>query len=245
MSPPRLPVARAVGVLGEVLITLGLVLGLFVTYELWWTGQQTAQAQDRLADRLTDEFAAATQVPQPSDDPVVAPIDPADEGEGGGEPAEEVRAGDGIAVLRIPRLGFDWSWVVVEGVARNDLKQGPGHYPETALPGEVGNFAVAGHRRTYGQPFVDLDRLEPGDLVIVETAGGWVTYETDSSEVVLPDETGVVLPVPKQPSAQPTDRLFTLTTCWPKNGSSKRLVVYGHQVEERSRDQGPPPGLEG
>lgn len=229
--------ARAVGVVGEILITLGVVMALFVVYELWWTGQQTARAQDELTEQLTESFAAA-ETDGAVDGAVDGDASPGAPTDDGPPPA------DAVALLRIPRLGARWEWAVVDGVSRSDLKRGPGHYPDSAMPGEVGNFAVAGHRRTYGQPFVDLDRVEEGDLVYVETAAGWVTYEVDSSEVVPPNATDVVLPVPKKPGVEPTERLLTLTTCWPKNSSSKRLIVYGHLVDARSRDQGPPPSLE-
>ncbi len=223
-------VASLVGVVGELLITAGVVLGLFVAYELWWTGRETAQAQDTLQDELAEQF----------DDPVLTSP--------GATPAPTTTVpapppGDALGLLHIPSFGADWEWAVVEGVRRNDLKKGPGHYPDTALPGEIGNFAVAGHRTTYGSPFANIDDLDAGDRIIVQTTAGWFTYAVDESEIVAPSRGDVVAPVPERPGVEPTEARITLTTCHPRYSAARRLIVYGTLVESRTPDQGPPADL--
>ena len=92
----------------------------------------------------------------------------------------------------IPSIGLDW--IVVEGVQVADLKKGPGHFHETPMPGQLGNAAIAGHRTTYGAPFFDLDDLEPGDLIEVQTLVGTFIYEVTGTEVVNPSEYALVIP---------------------------------------------------
>jgi sortase A len=133
--------------------------------------------------------------------------------------------------------------VVVEGVAQTQLEQGPGHYIGTALPGEQGNAAFAGHRVGRGSPFLDLDKLQPGDPIVVETADAWFTYRvlgdpatgsftSDPSgipgqEIVLPTQVSVIAPTPGGPEAGPaTGAYLTLTTCHPKFSARQRLVVH-------------------
>lgn len=214
----------AVGVLGEVLITAGCLLLLLAVYQLFWTGVETGRAQDRLrADLLKDWAAPAPAVPTPAPGAGSArrPARPAPPPPAAGEP---------VLLLRIPRLGPDFEWVVLEGVRPADLKRGPGHYPGTALPGEVGNVAIAGHRATNGEPFAYLDRLREGDEIVTRTRAGEFTYRVTGSRIVAPTRTDVVLPVPGRPGATPTRRLLTLTTCHPRWGSTSRLIVSAQLV---------------
>jgi sortase A len=190
---------------GQLLITLGLVVLLFCVYELYWTGVETHEAQGSLRDSLEKGW---------SNDPTKVRT-------------EEFDIGDGVGLLTIPRLGDDWSWVVVEGVTTDALKDGPGHYPDTAMPGRVGNFGVAGHRATNGEPFAHLDALRPGDAVEVETADALYTYRVKRSEITTPQDVDVVAPVPGEPGAEPTRKRITLTTCHPRWSSTHRLIVYG------------------
>jgi sortase A len=148
--------------------------------------------------------------------------------------------GEGFAFLRIPRLGRDYSVPVVQGVGLDDLARGVGHYPRSAGPGEVGNFAVAGHRATNGEPFAYLDRLRKGDVVVAETRSRWFTYVVDRTRIVLPTDTWVIDPVPGRPRAEPTERLLTLTTCNPRWASTQRLIVFGHLKSSRPKSEGPP-----
>ena len=197
-----------VGVLGELLITAGLVVGLFAVYTLFWTGVETSREQDV----LEREFEAQSQ-PESSSTPDASG-------------AEELPS-DAYARMRIPRLGESWEWIVVEGVDLNTLTRGPGHYPESAAPGETGNFAVAGHRATYGEPFAYLDQVQAGDEILVERDGQDFRYVVTESFITVPSDTDVLLPVPGQPGVDPEIGTVTLTTCNPRWGSTQRLIVHG------------------
>ena len=124
--------------------------------------------------------------------------------------------GDALTRIRIPRINVDV--VVVEGTTASALRAGAGHYPNTPLPCESGNVAIAGHRTTYGKPFHNLDLMRPGDDIILETPIGSCTYKVSKMPFpVSPDDGSVVLPTP-QPS-------LTLTTCHPKGSAKQRLIV--------------------
>ncbi|HVF21309.1 MAG TPA: sortase, partial [Mycobacteriales bacterium] len=131
--------AKALRGVGQTLITIGLVILLFCVYELYFTGLETRAEQKRGRETLLEEWALPARAPD-----LTIP---------GSSPLADVDVGDGLAILRIPRLGRDWAKVVFEGVRVSDLKKGPGHYPPSAQPGQIGNFVVSGHRTTYGAPF--------------------------------------------------------------------------------------------
>ncbi len=119
------------------------------------------------------------------------------------------------AIIRIPKI--DLSQAVVEGVSRDHLKNGPGHYPGTAIPGYSGNAVISGHRTTYTKPFLDLDLLAPGDEIVVDTHEGSFRYLVERSHVVSPDDFRPL---------EATDRpLLTLTTCTPKGTADQRLIL--------------------
>ena len=237
--------------LGQTLITLGLVMLLFTFYELQVTNLVTEREQGRLTEELTARWAEP-RVPAPGDttgppepDPVL-PGTPA-------EPDQPVAApvarslGSGFAILRIPRFG---SWndtppVVVEGVSVEDLKKGPGHIPGTALPGEIGNVVLSGHRTTYGAPFSRFDELRPGDAVVLETRDMWFTYEITGSRIVAPTATEVTLPVPGEPRATPTKRLLTMTTCNPKYSAKQRLIIFAEMTIAEPKGGAQPVALQG
>ncbi|OHV40761.1 class E sortase [Pseudofrankia sp. EUN1h] len=217
-QPPRPRLGRvgaaAVRAVGELLITLGLLVALFLAYQLWITDLFQARSQSRLHDRLTASWhGPATKPPaKPSQPPPATRPKPA--------------VGQGFAVLHIPRLGDDYAPVVVEGVGEAQLEEGPGHYPGTAMPGETGNFVVSGHRTTYGKPFNRLDELRTGDPVVVEVSDRYYVYRMTRSEVVAPDRIDVTAPVPEHPGATPTAAVLTMTTCHPKYSAKSRLIVF-------------------
>lgn len=219
--------ATGIGVLGELMITAGVVVLLFVVYELWITGIFTARDQQALSSQLTRRWEAPHHIVSAGAGPVVSPVP----------------AGQALAVLRIPVLGARWRWVVDEGVAPADLAKGPGHYPGTALPGGVGNFVVSGHRTTHGAPFYNADRLHPGDAIVVETRDAWFVYRVTGESVVPPTDLAVILPVPNRPGATPTDRLLTFTTCNPRFSASQRLIVHGTLATVQLKSQGTPAAL--
>jgi sortase A len=217
--------------IGQTLITCGLVVLLFVFYEVYVTTWFTHREQTKLKHQLTQLWAQGQ-------DPLALP---------GGKIAQ-LDAGKGIANIYIPRLGRDYAWTIVEGTSAADLDKGPGHYSPTALPGQIGNFAVAGHRVGKGEPFLNLDHLKPGDTVIIQTATTWYVYQVlgDAStgnlggltavdqvgdkipgrEIISPDDSQVLEPVPDHVGATPTEHLMTMTTCHPKFTASHRMVVY-------------------
>jgi sortase A len=204
--------------LGQLLITLGVVILLFVGYELWWTGFYTERAQHTLTQDLRNTWQGNA--------PDVSTITP-----------DKVKLGSGVAVLYIPRFGRHYHFVVVEGVSTADLQKGPGHYPGTALPGQLGNFYVAGHRTTYLHPFNQIAKLRPGDQIVLETKNMWFTYTVENipgtkipwKEIVDPtDVAAAVYPVPDQPdpNKKPTLRLLTFSSCHPEYSARYRYVVH-------------------
>lgn len=217
--------------IGQTLITVGVVLLLFTVYELKVTNLVTAQEQEDLREEIERVWAQPVPVSAPASGP------------------RPVELGTGIAVLRIPRLddGPDdpYTKVVVEGTGVEDLKKGPGRIVESQRPGELGNLVISGHRTTYGAPFADLDRLQPGDAVVVETRDTWYTYRVTGSEIVLPTAVEVTLPVPKQPGVAPTKSVLTLTTCNPKYSARQRLIISADLVETLPKSDGDPAALVG
>jgi sortase (surface protein transpeptidase) len=222
--PPRRDRGRLVLVgLGELLLTAGLVVLLFAVYVLYVTDLLSDRRQDALADDLRTEWT--------------------DERNGAPAPATPPEFGDAFAFLHIPRLGTDYRRAVVEGTGQVELEQGPGHYAGTAMPGEPGNLAIAGHRVGRGSPFLDLDRMQPGDPIVVETRDAWFVYRVlgdpatgdyyaDASgipgrEIVYPTQTEVIAPTPGGPAeGAPTGSYLTLTTCHPKYSAQQRLIVH-------------------
>jgi sortase A len=139
-----------------------------------------------------------------------------------------VSVGDSLTRLKIPELDVDV--VVVEGTTASALRAGAGHYPETPLPCELGNVAIAGHRTTYGRPLHDMDLLEQGDVITLETPIGDCTYEiTEKPFVVSPKQIDVV-------SNTPNRATLTLTTCHPKGSAKQRLVLHAELVSSSVRD---------
>jgi sortase A len=211
-------VRRVLGGIGRVMITAGTLILLFVAYQLWGTGLRTAQAQNDLEaefEAQAEQYATDNPAPDPDpgDDPepVSTEIPP--------PPA----IGEGTGRIEIPAIGVDW--VFLEGVALEVLKDGPGHYEGTPLPGEEGNAALAGHRTTYGQPFHNLDQLGPGDRIIVTyITGARFEYEYRETEIVSPDRVEVI--------ANTEDDRITLTACHPKYSASERIVVRAALVGE-------------
>ena len=226
---------RAIGIFGEILVTLGVIVLLFGAYELWGTGVYTAQQQTDLRSRLEQSWAAATAVPPPPTTATSGGPSPTTGQTPGQSPVPtkapvfditQVPIGSGLAILRIPLFGADYQKVVVQGVGVEDLKRGPGHYPGSAFPGDVGNFVVSGHRTTYGAPFNRIDELHAGDPIVVQTATDWFVYRVTSEEVVDPSALDVITPVPHHPDEKATAAVMTLTTCNPKYSASQRLIVY-------------------
>ncbi len=233
-SPPRSRVV--VGVLGEILMTLGALVLLFAVWQLWWTDVVAGRAQaaevSRVEQHFQDDPAIVTPTSGPSRGTSVRASEP-----------EPTIAGDVFALIRIPRFGAGDVHPVVDGTSLADLRQGVGHYASTALPGQVGNMALAGHRTTWAKPFSRIDELRPGDAVVIETATAYVVYRVRSSEIVAPTDWAVVAPVPDQPGEKPTQAWLTLTSCHPRYSARQRYVVHALLDHVYPRAQGLPAGL--
>jgi sortase A len=264
----RDPVRTTVRTVGEVLITAGLIMLLFVVYEVYVTDWISAGKQRDATAALDKEWKA------PADDPQRV------------DHLDGLKEGDGFAKMYIPSFGPDYHFTIVEGTTDKSLEVGPGHYTDTAYPGEPGNFAVAGHRVGKGAPFNDLDLLDSCDAIIVETKNSWYVYrvlpmsdevakwaqlkqtkprctetgpqgqaesvdplsgdyaQTIGKEIVKPSEGGVVAPVPHHPEVKRSKgeqaALLTLTTCHPKFSDKQRLIIHAKLVAQWKKDPGQP-----
>lgn len=208
--------------LGALILAAGLAGALTLVWQLWWTDIRAADHAETLVAELRTGFDA--RQPQAH----AAPTGTSTDG----------------AIVHLPSL--DEVLPVLPGVGADVLDQGVlGHYPGTASAGEVGNFAVAGHRTTYGRPLWALADLAPGDEIIVETAEAYFVYAVRGHRVVVPSETGVLAPVPDRPGERATEAVMVLTTCHPRFSARERLVAYADLVRSVPRDQGPPAGLAG
>ncbi|WP_052390645.1 class E sortase [Streptomyces sp. NRRL B-24484] len=226
----RVVLARA---LGEGFITLGLVMLLFVAYQLWWTNVQADASANAAGDRLEQQWNSAPQ--------------PTGSAKPGATLAGQFEPGKGFALLYIPKLGLKYP--IAEGTQKQQVldKGLVGHYTGTAMPADrTGNFAIAAHRTTHGQPFRKIGQLAPGDKIVVETAIAFYTYEVAGGiPETPPTNVTVIQSVPKgSPFTQP-GRYITLTTCTPEFSARGRLIVFGKMLEERPRSQGKPAALTG
>ncbi|WP_061451499.1 class E sortase, partial [Streptomyces scabiei] len=212
-------------VIGEVFITTGVVMLLFVTYQLWWSNIRAHQQAGREATSLQEEWKSGKRAP------------------GAFEP------GQGFAILHIPKL--DVVVPIAEGISKSKvLDRGMvGHYDansiKTAMPEDkTGNFGVAGHRNTHGEPFRYINRLKPGDPIVVETQDKYYVYDMSSIlPVTPPSNVSVLNAVPPGSGFTKPGRYITLTTCTPEFTSKYRMIVWGKMVEERPRSEGKPDAL--
>jgi sortase A len=225
--PPPHDWRWVVGTIGKVLIAIGILLFGFVAYQLWGTGIEYRQSQDALADDFAELLANTTTAPSTTVTTVppttvgpttTTPETTAPPTTAAPAPVPEFASGDVMARLQIPSIGVET--YVVSGVQPADLKHGPGHYPDTPMPGQLGNSAIAGHRTTYGQPFYRLDELKPGDQIELTTVQGHFVYAVTGSEVVSPSQSDVI------DTTDPNIAMLTLTTCTPRYTAKQRLIVF-------------------
>ncbi|HWM39283.1 MAG TPA: class E sortase [Streptomyces sp.] len=230
------PAIIASRLLGEVFISAGVLMLLFVAYQLWWTNVLAGQEAGGAAQDLQAQWKDG------------------DGGEGSLDPerkADSFAPGEGFALLYIPKL--DVRVPIAQGVSKPQVldKGLVGHYDEepvkSAMPWDKkGNFALAGHRNTHGEPFRYVNRLVAGDEMVVETATKFYTYKmANRLPSTSPSNTGVIDPVPQQSGFNTPGRYITLTTCTPEFTSKYRLIVWGKMVEERPRSKGKPDALVG
>lgn len=243
-------------VVGELLLTVGVIILLFVIYEAFWTNIVSGRLQDEVNTHLEESWS---QAPAAAGDEPVPPLIPV--------------LGEGFARVHFPTLGA--AYAVVEGTRTEDLRAGPGHYTDTQMPGEAGNFALAGHRNGSGAVFQHLDQLDACDAVVVETASQWFTYrllplDQTSPErrasaesclnpeqaarvsdgdyahvlgrhITVPGDIDVVNPLPGSPWVAPDpalESMLTLTTCHPLFSNTERMIVHGVLVETISKSTG-------
>lgn len=217
-----------IGIIGDLLVTAGVLVLLFVVWQLW-IGDAIIGAQFKdQGKELSEQWATDPPPPVPSAT-ATAPAQPAAPPTADPPALSQPADAERFGVVYIPRLGPDYHFTVAGGVSSSRTLDpiGLGHYPDTAMPGQVGNFAIAGHRGSHGAPFADLPSLRIGDAVVIETEGGWYTYRFRNIEYVRPDGVNVLLPMPQQPQIEATDRVITMTTCSPRYGFSERAIAYG------------------
>lgn len=221
---------RRVQIIGWTLIWSGLFVFGYVGWQIVVTDLVNGGVQAREQSGLKDVIE---QAPPP-------PVETIDrDGVAGGTvlppdipdqlsftPESSADEGEAFAFIRIPKIEVDH--VVFGGVTTSTLRLGPGHMSHTPVPGQPGNAVISGHRTTYGSPFHDLDLLQPGDRIEVETLAGVHVYEVRASQVVAPNAWWVTEPRP--------GAWLTLTTCHPKFSSRQRLVVWAEMVEGPNAD---------
>ncbi len=206
------------------MMTAGTLILLFVAYQLWGTGIQEARSQNKLEDQFAEVLSeASTQSTTSTSTSTTSTTTP-----DGTAPIDVVEGavkdklplpgyGDPVAKIEIPKIGI--TRTVVEGITVEQLSRGPGHYPESPLPGQKGNVSIAGHRTTYGQPFHNVDKLGPGDQILVETIQGKFVYEiSEPPEIVAPDQVSIL--------EDKGDNRMTLIACHPKYSLKQRIIIY-------------------
>ena len=217
-------------VLGELMLTIGVVLLLFAFYEAYWTNVESGQLQEEASTDLEEQWRNPRQKMEPE-------------------------LGEAFAQLYIPTFGSDYHFAIIEGTNEDDLLRGPGRYVDSQMPGEMGNFAVAGHRVGKGAPFNDLGKLETCDDIVVETQTERITYRVlpidgeqadcfngippEYSHVVgrhitTPGDVSVTNPVPESDAA-PNREILTLTTCHPQFSNAERMIVHAMEVEKEEK----------
>ena len=205
--------------IGELFITLGVLLLLFVAWQLWWTDVVAGRAQEQTARELEQTWKP--QAGGAVGAPGARAADP-----GKGATLAQIPMGRAFALIRVPRFGRDYVRPILQGTELSVLDEGVGHYDTSAGPGQVGNFAVAGHRVTYAKPFNQIAELQSGDAVVVETRTTYYVYRVVGHTIVTPDRVDVVAPVPEHPGVKPTTAMMTMTACHPEFSARERYVVF-------------------
>ena len=245
--------AKALSRIGRVLITAGVLILAFVAFQLWGTGIQTRQAQDSaesefeaqtrafeetgtLAGGEEDPGATTTTAAPGATTTTTAPTTATTVAGGNGTTeGEQVipappAAGGLVGRIQIPSIGADWYFY--EGVDLSILKDGPGHYEGTPMPGQPGNAAIAGHRTTYGAPFNRVDEMKSGDeIIITYVTGAEFTYTYRSTEIVSPDRVDILQNQDSEDDGE-TDNMLTLIACHPEYSARERIIIFARLNEE-------------
>lgn len=211
---------------------------LYVVWQLWVGDLIIGAQKSAEAASLSQTWQAnipdlPSESPAPPGEPAAVPVLP--------PPSH----GDQFGIMRIPRFGDAWMFTIADGVSREDILDAGeiGHYPDTAMPGAIGNTAYAAHRWTAGAPFDPIDRLVVGDAIVIETPIGWYTYRFRTLEYVQDTEVDVLLPVPQAVGVAAEGRYLTLTSCAPKFDVLERVVAYAVFDDFTPLDAGPPASL--
>lgn len=229
--------------LGELLITAGVLVFLFLGWQLWLNDIIVGEQHRGEAAELSDEWEAErgpdwnTGNAPTRDEPIVPvdygpPIVPA-----------QVSNAKQLAIMYVPRFGKNYQRTVSEGIDEKLVldSKGIGRYPDTQQPGEVGNFAVAAHRTTYGKPFADIGELRVGDKIIIRTPDAYYIYAFRNMEYVWPSAVDVLNPLPRESdTVEVTDRIITLTSCNPRFSRAERIIAYGVLESWQPAEAGPP-----
>lgn len=230
-------------VIGELMITFGILIGLFILWTVWWSNLTAGNVLDQEATQIQQEFGE------------LPPVKAAAPQEGNPPKVNPVKKGEAIGIIRIPAFGLDNQTAIKEGTDKWILDQGVfSHYPESAMPGDIGNFATAAHRDIYGARLRDVHKLEKGMPVIVETKDAFLVYKIISKEIVKPEDIYTIEPDPfaaketwkkngTLPARNPQRRLLTLTTCDPILVASHRYIVYAEFEYWTKRADGLPKEL--
>lgn len=224
---------NVVGVVGEIFITAGLLVFLFLGWQLWLNDIIVGDQQNHVAADVAktwDTGNTTTNQEQNGPDfgkPAITP-----------QPQKDST----FAVMYVPRFGSDWVREVAEGVGVADVlnTRRIGHYPSTQLPGQLGNVALAAHRLTYGAPFRDIDQLQLGDKLYLKTKDGYYTYSFRNLEYVSPQGVGVLEPVPQRPGQVATESVLTIMSCNPKFSVAERIIAYAVFDSWQPISAGPP-----
>lgn len=221
-------VYTTIGVIGEILITLGVLLFAFLVWQLWWTDVVGNRAQAEIVRELPFE-PVPTATPSASASAPAGPVIAPPRHDDPPVMAEPPHATT-FATIQVPRWDGEPERPISQGTDRATVLDvlGAGHYEGTAMPGGIGNFAVAGHRTTYAKPFNRVAELQVGDPLVIRTTDNiWYVYRVTSTEIVAPTDVDVIAPVPGVPGAVPTERMITLTTCHPMFSAKQRFIVHG------------------
>ena len=241
-QPPRTRRRRPsiVTITGLLLIAVGVSSLGWMGYQYFGTNAPAQEAAKTEISQLQDQWnnGSGVEVPDPSATPSSAPGATAPGATStatatNGPLYTQAQLDKAMAILTIPRFGADFKVPILVGTSDYALSHGVGWYQNTQSPGQIGNFAIAGHRITHGQPFARLLELKPGDKVIVETKSYIFTYQIDESpaQLTVKDvDTWVLDPVPGKTGVKPTQALITLTTCQDLFHSPDRSVGFGHLV---------------
>lgn len=221
---------KFLAVIGEIFLTLGVIVLLYVAWYFWFSNVQADVKQEAMVKEFVQDFTPKDITAPPSDDkPVSDPLVMSPPGHG-----------ETFGVIYIPRFGENYYRPLVQGTSQDVLDTlGLGHYQSTVMPGDKGNFAVAGHRQTHGSVLDKIHTLQPGDKIYVQTKDAFYTYVYRNSEIVLPTNGAVLNAFPGK-SGKSDHRLITLTSCNPKFGSEERIIAYGMLETWQPASAGPP-----